>query len=204
MYLFFDTETTGLPKSRKITDPADVDNWPRVVQLAYSLYTPDGLLIEARSDIIRPEGFEVPDFVAAINNITTERAYAEGDDLTKVLKNFQLQIAKADLLICHNVPFDVPIVGAEYHRKMGKNPLAGKKTYCTQTNRAVVEYCDIPNKWGKPKWPRLMELHETLFDEGFEKAHDAGADTHALARCFFELQRLEVIKTGCSAVGICP
>jgi len=34
MYLFFDTETTGLPKKWK-APITDLDNWPRLVQLAY-------------------------------------------------------------------------------------------------------------------------------------------------------------------------
>lgn len=37
MYLFFDTETTGLPKEYRARTE-DVDNWPRVVQLAWALY----------------------------------------------------------------------------------------------------------------------------------------------------------------------
>jgi hypothetical protein len=36
MYLFFDTETTGLPKSWK-APVTDVNNWPRLVQLAFLL-----------------------------------------------------------------------------------------------------------------------------------------------------------------------
>ena len=44
MYLIFDTETTGLPK--KFNAPiTDLDNWPRLVQLAYLVYDFDGNLI---------------------------------------------------------------------------------------------------------------------------------------------------------------
>ncbi len=34
MYLFFDTETTGIPKNRK-APISDSTNWPRLVQLAW-------------------------------------------------------------------------------------------------------------------------------------------------------------------------
>jgi len=37
MYLFFDTETTGLPKNWK-APVTDLNNWPRLVQLAYLFY----------------------------------------------------------------------------------------------------------------------------------------------------------------------
>jgi len=48
-------------------------------------------------------------------------------------------------------------------------------------------------KYGKYKWPKLMELHTKLFSVGFEEAHDAIADIRATAKCFFELQRLGII-----------
>ena len=37
MYLLFDTETTGLPKNWK-APVTDVDNWPRLVQIAWLTY----------------------------------------------------------------------------------------------------------------------------------------------------------------------
>lgn len=51
MYLFFDTETTGLPRDWKapVTNTA---NWPRMVQLAWLLYEPDGKLGESDNHII--------------------------------------------------------------------------------------------------------------------------------------------------------
>jgi len=36
MYLFFDTETTGLPRNYK-APATDLANWPRLVQIAWLL-----------------------------------------------------------------------------------------------------------------------------------------------------------------------
>jgi DNA polymerase-3 subunit alpha len=49
--------------------------------------------------------------------------------------------------------------------------------------------CKIPGGQGRFKWPTLAELHTTLFDVGFEGAHDAFADVRATARAFFEMAR---------------
>jgi DNA polymerase III epsilon subunit-like protein len=54
-------------------------------------------------------------------------------------------------------------------------------------------FCKIPGPYGY-KWPKLMELHQKLFNEGFDGAHDAMNDVLACGRSFFELQRLGVIK----------
>ena len=70
MLLFIDTETTGLPK------PAsdDFERWPRVVQLAWSLYDQDGIRESVHSFIIYPTDFTIPHNAASIHGITTDRA----------------------------------------------------------------------------------------------------------------------------------
>jgi hypothetical protein len=56
--MFLDTETTGLPKY-SATDP--VEKWPRVVQLAWSLYSGDGDCESRNSFIIYPgTDFSIP------------------------------------------------------------------------------------------------------------------------------------------------
>ena len=45
MYLFFDTETTGLPKNWN-APIQNVNNWPRMVQIAWLLYDNNGTKIE--------------------------------------------------------------------------------------------------------------------------------------------------------------
>ena len=59
MYLIFDTETTGLPRSWK-APITDVENWPRCVQIAWQLYDEMGALIEQKDFLIRPDGFDIP------------------------------------------------------------------------------------------------------------------------------------------------
>ena len=54
MYLFFDTETTGLPKDWK-APISDLDNWPRLVQIAWSHYDSSGNEISNNSYIIKIE-----------------------------------------------------------------------------------------------------------------------------------------------------
>ena len=46
MYLIFDTETTGLPTKGYHEPISDVDNWPRLVQIAWQLHDANGVLIE--------------------------------------------------------------------------------------------------------------------------------------------------------------
>ena len=60
MYLFFDTETTGLPKNWK-APVTDLSNWPRLVQLAYLLTDGERKKIYGGDFIIKPVGFTIPE-----------------------------------------------------------------------------------------------------------------------------------------------
>lgn len=59
MYLFFDTETTGLPRNWK-APATDLNNWPRMIQIAWILCDIDGNRIEVDDYIIKPENFRIP------------------------------------------------------------------------------------------------------------------------------------------------
>jgi DNA polymerase III subunit epsilon len=88
MLLFFDTETTGLPKNWK-APVTDLNNWPRLVQLAFLLYDREGNRVSERNYIIKPDGFKIPVDVVRIHGITHERATSEGRDLRSVLEEFR-------------------------------------------------------------------------------------------------------------------
>lgn len=116
MYLFFDTETTGLPINWKAPVSA-LNNWPRLVQLAWLHYDKDGNKIGGNSYIIKPEGFTIPSDASRVHGITTDRALSEGIALQGVLNDFQNLISQASYLVAHNMSFDEKIVGAEFLRK---------------------------------------------------------------------------------------
>ncbi|MCO5248700.1 MAG: 3'-5' exonuclease [Chitinophagales bacterium] len=189
-YLFFDTETTGLPKDWK-APLTDFNNWPRMIQLGFLLYDDKGIEVDEGNFIIRPEGFTIPSEVSKIHGITTEKALDEGIILLNVLEEFSSFIRNADILVAHNMAFDEKIVGAEFLRKGMDNVIAFKRKICTM--RSSKEYCGLPGKYGL-KNPRLSELHFKLFGHNFENAHDAFADIKATAACFWELKRLRIIR----------
>ena len=74
MILFYDTKTTDLPLWR---EPSEHPDRPHIAQLA-ALLCLDGVEIASLNAIVRPDGWTIPDEVAAIHGITTERAREEG------------------------------------------------------------------------------------------------------------------------------
>ena len=189
MYLFFDTETTGLPK--KWGAPlTDLDNWPRMIQVAWLLYDKDGKKIAEQEYVIKPQGFIIPQEATNVHGISTEKALKEGVPLVQTLKEFANALNQSKFLIAHNMSFDEKIIGAEFLREKIPINAQGVKKLCTM--QLSTNYCKIPKPNGY-KWPSLSELHIKLFDKDFEDAHDALVDVKACADCFFEMKRLGII-----------
>ncbi len=189
MYLFFDTETTGLPRNWK-APVSDTANWPRMVQIAWLIYDNNGNLMEQNDFIIQPEGYNIPAEAANVHGISTERAMEEGYELKQVLEKFAIDIARADSLVAHNISFDEKIVGAEFIRKQISSQLFNKTRICTM--QKSTNFCKLPGQYGY-KWPTLNELHQTLFGEDFQEAHNAAVDINATAKCFWELKHRGII-----------
>lgn len=189
MKLFFDTETTGVPRNYK-APATDTRNWPRMVQLAWLLTDGAGKQLSQGEFIIKPDGFTIPVEASKIHGITQERALVEGVELRRAVDAILADLARASVLIAHNVQFDEKILGAELIRLGLPNHVETKPRRCTM--QSATDYCALPGPYGY-KWPKLQELHQKLFAESFDGAHDALVDVKACARCYFELVRLGIL-----------
>ncbi len=191
MYLIFDTETTGLPRSwaAPITN---TDNWPRCIQIAWQLHDDMGMVIEHQDYLIKPEGFNIPFDAERIHGISTELAKNQGISLLEVLEKFNSALAKAKFIVGQNLGFDVNIIGCEFYRMGVASPMSSMPILdtCTEVTASLLKLSG--GRGGKFKLPTLTELHHYLFGVPFSEAHNATADVEATTRCFFELLRREI------------
>jgi len=189
VYLVFDTETTGLPKTRN-APVSDLDNWPRLVQIAWVLVNNDGQELSSAEHIIKPSGFIIPVGASRIHGITTTIAKKSGKEIKPVLEEFIEALGKADVLIAHNMQFDGKVVGAELLRMGYPNYIERKKQKCTM--RETKNYCKLQGRFGY-KFPTLQELYVKLFGQTFSGEHSALVDVRACSKCYFELKRTGVV-----------
>ena len=189
MYLFFDTETTGIPRNYK-APVSDLGNWPRLVQIAWLLVDAENQEIECAEHIVKPDGFTIPADAAAVHGITTQIAATQGIELGRVLAAVSAGMGKASTLFAHNMSFDEKILGAEFLRAGLANRVESMQRRCTM--QESTNYCRLPGRYGF-KWPSLQELHLKLFNQPLEGAHRALVDVRACARCYAELKRLKVM-----------
>lgn len=191
-FLFYDTETTGVPMDYKAPS-SDLENWNcRLVQLSWLLMDERQVLLSQGDLIIRPEGFTIPETASAIHGISTERALAEGVGCKEAVYYFLGAARMADYLVGHNESYDHHVVGAEMIRAFGKDYIEHLPSIDTMTS--AIDLCKLPGRYGSYKFPKLMELHEKLFGCKFEDAHNSFADITATTKCFWEMVRIGHIK----------
>lgn len=191
MYLIFDTETTGLPRSYD-APLTQFDNWPRMVQLAWQLHDKTGKLLSVQSYLIKPDGFDIPFNASKVHGISTEIARQEGRDITEVLDIFMDDLQRSEWICGHNVEFDIHVAACEMLR-LGREDVLSGRPMIDSNGEKTARLCQLPGgRGGKFKFPKLTELHWHLFDENFSAAHNAAADVEATARCMLELIRTGV------------
>lgn len=104
-YLFFDTETTGLPKNYDAPS-SDIKNWPRLIQLSWIITDQFQNILAKHNHIITPNGFRIPNESVSVHGISTEYAKVDGENLVEVLNLFESDIKSVKYIIGHNVDFD--------------------------------------------------------------------------------------------------
>ena len=194
--LFFDTETSGFIKKALSAEHPD-QAW--AVQIGAILADKDKDLAKMNT-IIKANGRSMNPFAQEVHGISVERADAEGVEELEAAEEFGLLLRQADLMVCHNLAFDIKYVRHMMERNADDLSDEARSAfyldlpgYCTMQDKAVVNFCGLINKAGRPKWPKLIELHEILFEETFDAQHDAFADIIATKRCFFALLDLGII-----------
>lgn len=191
--LFFDTKTSGFPRNYK-APASELNNWPRLIQLAFVKYDENKELLYSWDKFIETNEFNISQNSENIQSITNKKVENEGISIEVVLKKFLKEIKNADLIVGHNVDFDIKVVQSEFIRSdiepniieiMSSIPVV-----CTM--KASTEFCSIPETNGF-KWPTLTELHLKLFGEYFDNKHNLLCDVTATANCFWELVSFGVL-----------
>ena len=201
--LFFDTETSDfIKKDLPANDPKQA--W--VVQIGALLATPEKT-IDSLNTIIQANGRSINHYAEEVHKISVFKADEEGIPELEAAEKFGLLLRQADLVVGHNFDFDWKYAVHLLERNMDDLSDEARSAFyldlpnhCTMKDKNVVKFCGLKNKAGRAKWPKLIELHEILFEKGFDGAHDAFADITATRDCFFELLKREIITINLSEI----
>lgn len=187
--LFYDTETTGLPNWKQ---PSDDPSQPHLVQLGAILCDIDTAeIVQSLDLIIKPDGWLIPDEVAEIHGITTEKAMEVGVSEELAIDLFLEMRGKA-LRVAHNKTFDQRIIRIALKRYGYSEDLMGAWAekddhVCTMLMSKPVMQLEPKGRYGW-KNPKLEEAYKHFTGKDLENAHTAMADAKACMEVYFALQ----------------
>jgi len=199
--LYFDTETNGLPKVRGGSD-TDIHNHPIIVQIAWQIWD-DSQCVKRRSILVKPPPDIVWNMVSAgIHKIYKSFALQNGIPVEEMLSEFQTDASSCQVLVAHNMAFDLPILKCSYLRVNPATDFDWLPALKVCTMKETTALCRLPfinspypARPGNYKQPRLAELHTYLFgNEGNYTAHNASDDVESLVKCAQELLHRNIIR----------
>lgn len=196
--LFFDTETTGLPKDRKKDATMGPDNWPDAVSIAW-IVTEDSKPIRGKYSIIQPSGWQIPEESIRIHGITQQMAETNGIPLSHVLGDFVRDLRNVDIVIAHNLEFDknVIIAAALYRCKDDLAMKWPRYEFCTCEGAREITKIPLAKQtlYFKFKSPRLSELYTHVFGSAPPESilHTSLGDVQLLVALFFKVWTLEKV-----------
>jgi len=186
-YLFFDTETTGLPDKRL---PFDHSGQPRICQIAAVEIDDERRTMTEINFLIKPDGWVIPEEASAIHGISQAAAEKYGIKVEGAMSIMRRLISRSKTVVAHNLEFDNWMLTRETGAA-GWTDLS-LKGFCTMKKSIDVVKCPPTDKMIKAgmtgfKKPSLTESYRHFFSRDFYGAHDAMADVRACREVYFGL-----------------
>ena len=193
--LIFDVETTGLLPS--VRNP----EIPYIIQFSFVLYDIESRQINEsyNSYVLLPDGVVIRPLITELTGITQEKVAECGKPISSVLEEFYRAYDLADIIIGHNIRFDISMVvihsTPEMKRMFDREVIAekNKRVYCTMHESSRICKIERVSKTGKTyyKYPKLAELYMHFFGEIPENLHDSLVDVQTCLKCFLRLNDME-------------
>ncbi len=195
MYLFFDTETTGLPDYKM---PAGREGQPRICQLGAIIADGNGRVKAEVNLLLKPEGWVIPEIASAVHGINQADAEKYGLSIKGVMSIFGRLMQKADTIVAHNLRFDLFLLEIEANRTDLSRVSFDFPKNCVCTMNKANGILRLPPTekmtacgMTEFKKPNLQEAYRHFFGRDFDGAHDAMADVRACRDIFFAMKKLD-------------
>jgi DNA polymerase III epsilon subunit-like protein len=189
--LIFDTETTGMVEFRK---PPEDPSQPDLIQLGMLLVDTADWKPRMRTSLLVQlnEGVRIDPGAQEAHGISAEDCARYGVVPMVACSLFNQACLQADVIVAHNLSFDVSIMKTALHR-LGNKPhrLDGRQLVCTK--ESTTDVLKLPGNYGY-KWPTLAEAYRHYTGQEIAGAHDALVDAEACLEIFRGLVQEGVVE----------
>ena len=203
---------TAYPGAPRIINPVNLDSYPYIIQLSFARFNKDKISAVKDAIIKISSNINIPEESIALHHITREISDTKGVPIEQALRSFCKQLFRSSntVLVAHNLEFDWVMIKVELmriicnnphkpaHEQLSKADIKQFKDYLFQiqhyqqdrmicTMKTTTEFCKLPSTKKKDyKWPKLMELHEILFQCIPNNLHNSLYDVLVTLRCFMK------------------
>lgn len=220
--LVVDTETSGLPPKEFFNKVSltSINMWPYIIQLSYIVYDTHIHDIDNITDnlIKIPKHVNLREESIRINGITNIMCENRGIPIYQALVEFNNVCQNVDIIVGHNLDFDINMLKAEWYRLISQQNINNKITKAYDTFGLIIQnkqkHCtlrenitrcnliSVSKKNGKTytKWPTLDELHQHLFQSSVQNLHNALVDVIVCLRCFYKINMDADLLDSCIAI----
>lgn len=181
-FIAFDTETTGLPKTRNAKfSNLEAFEECRILSVALVEFDSDFNEIGSYYKIVKPDGYPVK--ATEIHGITQEQAEQEGEPFENIMSEILFMFSNVSAVVGHNLGFDMNVLASEMVRRNLKTDFLNDFEHVCTLKICKNIFCKSIN---------LGDLYFKLFNKRFDGAHNALADARAAGEVFIELSKFDL------------
>ena len=187
--IFFDTETTGLPKRQynKYFSPKNTSQYDssRLASIAWIKTNFSYEIISKGCHYVKPDNWTVCPEALEVNNLTDELLNKKGLPIDQIIKIFSEEMKDVKFLVAHNIAFDVRIILSEIYRTNNLEfykVISSTQQFCSMKLFAT----SYPNMAGENNTIKLRTAYEFIKQGKGDNLnyHDAIDDTLMCYRIF--------------------
>jgi DNA polymerase III epsilon subunit-like protein len=174
---FVYVETNGLHRTTENISKKNMFKFARPVCLNYIIgYKKGDEFVEIKNErtIFKPEYMAIPDEIAEIHGITTEKATSKGTDGATILNKFRADIKNVQVIISHNLPFHLKALQIECIRN------------CISPDFSTYILIDTINFNHKLNYPKLKDLSKFLINKKYQDKKSK-FNIQIIKKCFLHL-----------------
>tara|TARA_B100000401_G_C52647047_1_gene643542 strand:+ start:52 stop:666 length:615 start_codon:yes stop_codon:yes gene_type:complete len=184
----YDTETSGLPTKERgqpynYKDLKQFDT-ARLISISWLLLDEENKVVDKKTCFIKPDEFEVSPQSIKIHGLSKEFLLENGMTIHEMflILNGIFTKNNVNVIIAHNVLFDINILKSELYRynyNITLEKIKNIETFCTMfKSQSIMKV---------KKWPKLSEAYKYFYNEEITNAHDAEYDTLHCYKVYLKL-----------------
>lgn len=174
LFFLFDIETDGL---------IDNNNYPNIVQISWIIMDIEGVVYKKTTELINCN-FNEKSEAFKVNKIDPKIIRKIGREPSEVYYELIYDLKYCDIISAHNLNFDLSILIKELDKYNIEFYLDNIVKFCTmEYGTKLIKTEENP----KPKYPKLTEIFEYLFNHKTKQFHNSHSDVTILAKCIKEM-----------------